>query len=75
MPMDGLYSAKSQDGGAVMPMDGLADNCSMHYLHFRHPWRSYIAVPWMARSDACPGGKVSRGVGQHKVFSLRVLLW
>ena len=22
MPMDGRYSAKSQEGGAVMPMDG-----------------------------------------------------
>ena len=28
MPMDGRYSAKSQEGAAVMPMDGRADICS-----------------------------------------------
>jgi hypothetical protein len=28
MSMDGLYDAKSQEGGANMSMDGLADICS-----------------------------------------------
>jgi hypothetical protein len=26
----------------------------LQYLHFRHPWRSYAAVPWMAKSGAYP---------------------
>ena len=25
--------------------------CSLHNLHFRHPWRSYVAGAWMHRSD------------------------
>ncbi|MES9871458.1 MAG: hypothetical protein ABW149_17400, partial [Sedimenticola sp.] len=30
--------------------DVRAGNCSMHYLHFRHPWRSYAAG---ARLQGC----------------------
>jgi hypothetical protein len=28
---------------------------TMQYLHFHHPWWSYVAVPGKARSDACTG--------------------
>ena len=43
MSMDGRYSAKSQEGGAVMSMDGRADNCSLHFPHSPLPCGSYVA--------------------------------
>ena len=43
MPMDGRYIAKSQDGGAIMPMDGRTGITLLQYLHFHLPWWSYDA--------------------------------
>ncbi|MBE9565033.1 MAG: hypothetical protein IMF17_07280, partial [Proteobacteria bacterium] len=41
-------SQGARGGGVAHVQDVRTDICSMQYLHFRHPWRSYVAVPWMA---------------------------
>lgn len=37
----------------------------MRFLHFRHPWRSYVAVLWMAR-DGDAGYRSSSEHEWHK---------
>ena len=43
MSRDGQYSARSQEGGAVMSRDGRAENCSLHFPHSPRPCGSYSA--------------------------------
>ena len=43
MSMDGRYVARSQEGSAIMSMDGRAENCSMHFPHSPRPCGSYVA--------------------------------
>ncbi len=38
--MDGI-SQGAMDGGAIISMEGVADNFSMRDLHFLHPCRPY----------------------------------
>jgi len=36
----GGISQGARDGGVNMPRDGRAENCSLHFPHFHHPWWS-----------------------------------